>query len=58
MQHSLDRFLHRVFTVLDGGRKQLADERGVRPVWISLSHTEHHAVATIGLEGMASVSSR
>ena len=38
------------FVVLEGGAKQLAVERGVSAVWISLSHTEHHAVATIVVE--------
>jgi holo-[acyl-carrier protein] synthase len=38
------------FVVLEGGAKQLAAERGIPAVWISLSHTEHHAVATIVLE--------
>jgi holo-[acyl-carrier protein] synthase len=38
------------FVVLEGGAKQLAAERGVAQVWISLSHTEHHAVATIVIE--------
>ena len=39
------------FVVLEGGAKQLAEQRGVARVWISLSHTEHHAVATAVLEG-------
>ncbi len=38
------------FVVLEGGAKQLAAERGVSAVWISLSHTDHHAVAVIVLE--------
>jgi holo-[acyl-carrier protein] synthase len=38
------------FVVLEGGAKQLAAERGVAKVWISLSHTDHHAAATIVLE--------
>ena len=38
------------FLVLDGGAKQLATERGVAAAWITLSHTEHHAVAVIVLE--------
>ena len=38
------------FVVLEGGAKQLANERSVRAVWISLSHTEHHAAATAALE--------
>jgi len=38
------------FVILEGGAKQLAAERGVAKAWISLSHTDHHAVATIVLE--------
>jgi holo-[acyl-carrier protein] synthase len=38
------------FVVLGGGAKQLADERGVTAVWITLSHTEHHAMAMIVAE--------
>lgn len=38
------------FVVLEGGAKQLAAERRVTAVWISLSHTDHHAVAMIVLE--------
>ncbi len=38
------------FVVLDGGAKSLAADRNVRCVWISLSHTNHHAVAMIALE--------
>ncbi len=38
------------FVVLEGGAKQLAAERGVAVVWISLSHTEHHAVASVVLD--------
>src|SRR3954468_20101331 len=38
------------FVVLDGGAKQLAVDRGVTAVWISLSHTEHQAVSTAVLE--------
>ena len=40
------------FVVLEGGAKELAATRGVSTVWISLSHTEHHAVATIVLESL------
>ena len=36
--------------VLEGGAKKLGEERGVAAVWISLSHTEHHAMAVIVLE--------
>ena len=39
------------FVVLHGGAKDMGDERRVSAVWISLSHTEHHAMATIVLEG-------
>ena len=39
------------FVVLEGSAKQLATDRGVRKVWISLSHTEGHAMAVIVLEG-------
>ncbi|MFL6530268.1 MAG: holo-ACP synthase [Chthoniobacterales bacterium] len=38
------------FVVLEGGAKELAAARGINEVWISLSHTDHHAVATIVLE--------
>ena len=41
------------FVVLEGGAKQLAADRGVEKVWISLSHTEHHAMAVIALEAAA-----
>ncbi len=39
------------FVVLEGGAKQLAAERSVTKVGISLSHTEHHAIAVIVIEG-------
>jgi holo-[acyl-carrier protein] synthase len=39
------------FVVLEGGAKQLATDRSVGKVWISLSHTEHYAMATIVLDG-------
>jgi holo-[acyl-carrier protein] synthase len=38
------------FVVLSGGAEQLAEARGVQKVWISLSHTDQHAAATIVLE--------
>ena len=38
------------FVVLGGGAKQLAAERGVSHVWITLSHTDNHAMAVIVLE--------
>ncbi|MEP6822603.1 MAG: holo-ACP synthase [Chthoniobacterales bacterium] len=36
--------------VLEGGAKELAAARGVAQIWITLSHTDHHAVAMIVLE--------
>ncbi len=41
------------FVVLEGGAKALAAERHVSAVWISLSHTDHHATAMIVLERSA-----
>jgi holo-[acyl-carrier protein] synthase len=38
------------FVVLSGHAKELADRRGVRAVWITLSHTEDHAMAQIVIE--------
>jgi holo-[acyl-carrier protein] synthase len=38
------------FVVLSGGAESLAEQRGIRSVLISLSHTDHHAVAVIVLE--------
>lgn len=38
------------YVVLEGGAKELARARGVVHVWITLSHTDHHAVAMIVLE--------
>ncbi|MGZ5023146.1 MAG: holo-ACP synthase [Chthoniobacterales bacterium] len=38
------------YVVLEGGAKQLAAERKISAVWISLSHTDHHATAMIILE--------
>jgi phosphopantetheinyl transferase (holo-ACP synthase) len=38
--------------VLEGGAKNLADERGVSAVWITLSHTENHAMAMIVIEAL------
>ena len=38
------------FVVLEGGAKKLAEERKVSQVLITLSHTEHHAMAVIVLE--------
>jgi holo-[acyl-carrier protein] synthase len=39
------------FLVLSGSAEQLASQRNVRASFISLSHTDNHAVATILLEG-------
>jgi holo-[acyl-carrier protein] synthase len=39
------------FVVLEGGAKKLAEERRVSKVSITLSHTEHHAMAMIVMEG-------
>ncbi len=39
------------FLVLHGGAHTLAQERVMKSAWISLSHTEQHAVAMIVIEG-------
>ena len=39
------------FVVLEGGAKKLAEERNVSKVSITLSHTEHHAMAMVVVEG-------
>jgi holo-[acyl-carrier protein] synthase len=39
------------FVILEGGAKKLAEERKVSKVSITLSHTEHHAMAVIVIEG-------
>ena len=39
------------FLVLHGGADRLARDRGMKSSWISLSHTDHHAVAMIVIEG-------
>ena len=41
------------FVVLEGGAKQLAGEREVTAVWISLSHTDHNAAAMAVIETSA-----
>ena len=38
------------FVVLKGGAKELAAERRVSAVWISLSHTDHNAAAMAVIE--------
>ena len=40
------------YVVLEGGAKELAEERKVSKVSITLSHTEHHAMAMIVVEGL------
>lgn len=39
------------YVILEGGAKQLAEERRVSKISISLSHTEHYAMAVIVMEG-------
>ncbi|MDP9099521.1 MAG: holo-ACP synthase [Verrucomicrobiota bacterium] len=39
------------FVVLEGGAKKVAEDRQVSRVSITLSHTEHHAMAMIVIEG-------
>ena len=39
------------YLVLSGGAEELAKERGVTNSLITLSHTDHHAMAMIVLEG-------
>lgn len=43
------------FVVLGGGARKLADQRGITAVWITLSHTEHHATAMIVVESEGTV---
>jgi holo-[acyl-carrier protein] synthase len=38
------------FVILSGKAKELAEQRNVSSVWISLSHTDHYAAATIVIE--------
>jgi holo-[acyl-carrier protein] synthase len=38
------------FLVLHGGAETLAKNRAVKSAWISLSHTDHHAIAMVALE--------
>jgi holo-[acyl-carrier protein] synthase len=42
------------FLVLSGPAKELATQRGITAALVTLSHTEHHAVACVVLEGTAS----
>ena len=39
------------FLVFSGPAKELATQRGVTSAFVTLSHTEHHAVACIVLDG-------
>jgi holo-[acyl-carrier protein] synthase len=39
------------FAVLAGGAKELAEERKISRVAITLSHTEHYAMAMVVMEG-------
>lgn len=39
------------FLVLTGHAEELAQKRGVRSALITLSHTDHHAMAMVVLEG-------
>src|SRR5438309_10880145 len=38
------------FVILEGGAKQLAADRGIANVWITLTHSDQHAIAMIVLE--------
>ncbi|MEY2509155.1 MAG: holo-[acyl-carrier protein] synthase [Verrucomicrobiota bacterium] len=40
------------YLVLEGGAKKLAEERQVSKLSISLSHTEHHAMAVVVMEAL------
>ena len=42
------------FLVFSGPAQELAAKRGVRSALITLSHTEHHAMASVVLEGASS----
>src|ERR1044072_6827527 len=42
------------FLVLSGPAKELATRRGITAALVTLSHTEHHAVASVVLECMPS----
>lgn len=51
--HDIDIHRHpsgQPFIVFEGGAKKLADQWQVANAWISLSHTEHYAAATVALE--------
>jgi holo-[acyl-carrier protein] synthase len=43
------------FVILSGSADSLARERKINSILISLTHTNHHAVAIIVLEGMSEV---
>jgi len=38
------------FVILERGAKQLAADRGIANVWITLTHSDQHAIAMIVLE--------
>lgn len=38
------------YIVLEGSAKELAAQRGVSAVWVSLSHTDQYAAATVVIE--------
>ena len=42
------------FLVFSGPAKELATQRGVTSALVTLSHTEHHAMASVVLEGPSS----
>ncbi|MGB9476327.1 MAG: holo-ACP synthase [Candidatus Udaeobacter sp.] len=39
------------FLVLSGPAQELAEQRGVTATLVTLSHTEHHAIASVVLQG-------
>jgi holo-[acyl-carrier protein] synthase len=45
------------FLVFSGPAQELATERGVTSALITLSHTDHHAIACVVLESVASANS-
>jgi holo-[acyl-carrier protein] synthase len=42
------------FLVFSGPAKELATQRGITAALVTLSHTEHHAIACVVLEGTPS----
>jgi holo-[acyl-carrier protein] synthase len=45
------------FLMFSGPAQELATKRGVTSALITLSHTDHHAIAVVVLEGVASANS-